>query len=252
MRERVAVAGGRLVPLRHPRHVCGRVGERMHHVAECQQRPARAGRRHLGLEGVALGLRRDRIGGPVHGKDRGLDVAVLGGLRGRKRAVHGHDRLHIGAGACEIEDIEPAEAKTHGRAPGDVADRPPVGLPRQGVERGRDAAPHSRDIRHERLEELHGILGPDRAVAFAEHVRDEDHIALARQHLGGFDRRLDDASPVGRHQQQRPGRLDALVPDQRAAATDAGRRIEDALDRHRFLRNGTRNPHYDAATYAMR
>ena len=77
-----------------------------------------------------------------------------------------------------------------------------------------------------------GILRPDRPVAFAEHVGDEDDIALAREHLAGLDRRLDDAPPIWRHQQERPRRLHALVPDQRAATADAGHRIEDALDGH--------------------
>jgi len=84
---------------------------------------------------------------------------------------------------------------------------------RSDVERGRDAAAHARHIRHERPQELHGIFRPDRPIALAEHVGDEHDVALAREHLAGFDRRLDDASPIGRHQQQRPRRLDGFVPD---------------------------------------
>ena len=151
VRQRVAMAGGRLVVDGDARQLCLRVGEGMHHVAERQQRPARAGRRHLRLESVALGLRRDRIGGAVHRQHRRLDVARLGGLRRRQCPMHGHDRLHVGAGAREIEHVEAAEAEADRGAPGDVADRAPVGLPRQGVERGRDAPAHAGDVGHERL-----------------------------------------------------------------------------------------------------
>src|SRR5262249_38065182 len=69
MGKRIAVAGGRLVVYGHASRVGLRVGEGMAHVAEREQRPARSGLRHLGLEGVALSLRRDRISGTVHGKD---------------------------------------------------------------------------------------------------------------------------------------------------------------------------------------
>src|SRR6516225_11937942 len=93
MGKRIAMAGGRLVVYGHASRVGLRVGEGMVYVAEREQRPARSGIRHLGLEGVALGLRRDWIGGAVHGKDRGFDVAALGGLRRRQRPVHGYDRL---------------------------------------------------------------------------------------------------------------------------------------------------------------
>ena len=49
------------------------------------------------------------------------------------------------------------------------------------------------DVRHERPQKLHGILRPHRPVAFAEHVGDEDDVALPLQRLTGFDGRLDDA-----------------------------------------------------------
>src|SRR6516225_6019696 len=77
MGKRVAMAGGRLVVYSHASRVGLRVGEGVAHVAEREQRPARSGIRHLGLEGVALGLRRDRISGTVHGEDRRFDVAAL-------------------------------------------------------------------------------------------------------------------------------------------------------------------------------
>ncbi len=146
--------------------------------------------------------------------------------------MHGNDRLHVGAGARQIENGEAAEAEADRGAPADVADRAPVGFPRHGIERGSDAPAHARDVGHERRQERHRILGADRAVALAEHVGHEHHIALVRQHLAGLDRRLDDAAPVRRHQQQRPRRLDAFVPHQRPTAADPGHRIKDALDRH--------------------
>src|SRR5262252_10694550 len=77
MGKRIAMAGGRLVVYGHASRVDLRVGKGMVHVAECEQRPARSGLRHLGLEGVALGLWRDRISGAVHGKDGRFDVAAL-------------------------------------------------------------------------------------------------------------------------------------------------------------------------------
>src|SRR5215510_15266076 len=80
MGKRVAMAGGRLVVNGDASRIGLRVGEGMVYVAECEQRPARSGLRHLGLEGVALGLWRDRISGAVHGKDGRFDVAALGGL----------------------------------------------------------------------------------------------------------------------------------------------------------------------------
>ena len=101
-------------------------------VSSAQRAPAAV---HLRLEGIALGLRRDRIGGAMHGEHRGLDVAALGGLRRRKRSVHRHHRLHLGAGAREVEHVEAAEAEADRGAAVDVADRAPVGLLGQGVER---------------------------------------------------------------------------------------------------------------------
>ncbi len=83
MGKRIAVAGGRLVVDGYAGRVGLRVGKGMVYVAEREQRSAGSGLRHLGLEGVALGLRRDRISGAVHGQDRGFDVAALGGLRRR-------------------------------------------------------------------------------------------------------------------------------------------------------------------------
>src|SRR5262249_29390737 len=73
MGKRVAMAGGGLVVYRDPSRVGLRVGKGMAYFAEREQRPARSGLRHLRLEGVALGLRRDRISGAVHGEDRRLD-----------------------------------------------------------------------------------------------------------------------------------------------------------------------------------
>src|SRR5215470_2305895 len=90
MGKRVAMAGGGLVVYGHANRVGLRVGKGMVYVAEREQRPARFGLRHLGLEGVALGLGRDRVSGAVHGKDRGFDIAALGGLRRRQRPVHGY------------------------------------------------------------------------------------------------------------------------------------------------------------------
>ena len=144
MRERIAVAGGRLAVDGHSRNALPRVGEGVHHVAEGEQRPARAGLCHLRLEGIALGLGRDWIGGTVHGEHLGLDVAALGGVRRDQRSVHGHHGLHVGARAREIEDVEAAEAEADGGAPVDVADRAPVRFAGQRVERGRDPAPHAR------------------------------------------------------------------------------------------------------------
>jgi hypothetical protein len=84
------------------------------------------------------------------------------------------------------------QAETHGSTPGDVTDGTPIGLPRQRVERRRDAPAHAWDVRHEWSQKLHGVFRPDRAVAFAEHVGDEDDVTLGREHLTGFDGRLDD------------------------------------------------------------
>ena len=180
VRERVAMPGGG--PVVHPdaRMVGLRVGKGMDHIAEREQRPACPGRSHFRLEGVPLGLRRDRIGGAVHRENGGFYVTLVGGLRGRQGPVHGYDRLNVRAGAREIQDIEAAEAETHGSTPGDVADGTPIGLPRQRVERRRDAPAHAWDVRHEWPQKLHGVFRPDRAVAFAEHVGDEDDVALAR------------------------------------------------------------------------
>src|ERR1700756_3773282 len=75
MGKRVAMAGSRLVVDGHANRVGLRVGKGMVYVAERKQRPAGSGLRHLGLEGVALGLGRDRISGAVNGPHRGFDVA---------------------------------------------------------------------------------------------------------------------------------------------------------------------------------
>ncbi len=169
----------------------------------------------------------------MHGQDRGFDVAALGGLQRRQRPVHGYDRLHICAGAGEIEDIEPAKAEADRSPPADIADGAPIGFPRQRVEGGDDAPAHSCHVGHERPQKLHRVFRPDRPVTFAEHVGDEDDITLAREHLTGFDGRLDDPPPIGRHQQKRTRRFDPLVPDQSTATTHAGYGVEDALDGHR-------------------
>ena len=54
----------------------------------------------------------DRVGGAVHRENGGFDIALVGGLRRRQGSVHGHDRLHVGAGACEVQDIEFRQSKT--------------------------------------------------------------------------------------------------------------------------------------------
>src|SRR3981081_4789288 len=72
MRQRVAVAGGGLVEHPDARMIGLRVGEGMDHIAKREQRPACAGRSHFCLEGIALGLRCDRIGGAVHRKNGGF------------------------------------------------------------------------------------------------------------------------------------------------------------------------------------
>src|SRR5262245_65014399 len=121
MGKRIAMAGGRLVVYGDASRVGLRIGEGMVYVAECKQCPARSGLRHLGLEGVALGLRGDRISSAMHGKDGRSDVAMLGGLRRRQRPLHGPNRLHIRAGAGEIEDVETAKAEAHRSPSADVA-----------------------------------------------------------------------------------------------------------------------------------
>src|SRR5258706_13924178 len=69
MGERVAVPGGRLVVDRDAGRVLLRIGEGMAEVAEGEQRPACAGRRHLRLEGIPRGLRGDRIGSAMHAEN---------------------------------------------------------------------------------------------------------------------------------------------------------------------------------------
>src|SRR5262249_60123356 len=54
MGKRIAMAGGRLVVYGHASRVDLRGGEGMVHVAEREQRPARSGLPHLGLQGVTL------------------------------------------------------------------------------------------------------------------------------------------------------------------------------------------------------
>src|SRR5258707_12289218 len=81
MGERIAVPGGRLVVDRDAGRVLLRIGEGMAEVAEGEQRPARAGGRHLRLEGIARGLRGDRIGSARHGENRRFYSAPLGRLR---------------------------------------------------------------------------------------------------------------------------------------------------------------------------
>ena len=233
MGKRIAVTGGGLVVDGHSGVVGLRIGEGVDDVAERHERPARACRRHLRLERVALGFGCNRIGGTMNREHCGLDVSALGGLRRDQRAVHGHDRGYVCAGASKIEHVEPAEAKADSGATIDVADRPPIRLAGQGVEPRGNAPAHGRHIRHERFDELHRVLGSDRTVALAEHVGDEDRIALLGEHLTGLDRRLDDTAPIGRHEQERPISLDRFIPDERTATADARYRIENALDRHR-------------------
>src|ERR1700730_12901784 len=134
--------------------------------------------------------------------------------------------------AARAEAFEATEAEAHGRPPAHVSDGAPVGLARQRVERRCNAASHSRHVRHEGPQELHRVFRSDRAVAFTEHVGDEDDIAFLREHLTGLDRRLDHTAPVRRCEQQRPNALRAFIPDERPAAAQAGHGIEDALNRH--------------------
>src|SRR5262252_5262535 len=68
MGERITVAGGGLVVDGAAGRVGLWIGEGVVHVAEREQCPACPGIRHLRLECVPLGLRRDWVGGAMHGK----------------------------------------------------------------------------------------------------------------------------------------------------------------------------------------
>ena len=82
-------------------------------------------------------------------------------------------------------------------------------------------------IRDDRLEKLHRILVALRPLALAEHIDDERDIARAGQRLGALDHVFGDAEPVGRDQEQRALRLDAVVVDKLAPAGKAGHGIFD-------------------------
>jgi len=78
-----------------------------------------------------------------------------------------------------------------------------------------------------RLDELHRILVALRPLALAEHIDDERDIARAGQRLGARDDFLGDAEPVGRDQEQRALRLDAVVVDKLATAGEVEHGIFD-------------------------
>jgi hypothetical protein len=77
------------------------------------------------------------------------------------------------------------------------------------------APAHAWDVRHEWPQKLHGVFRPDRPVAFAEHVGDEDDVTLGREHLTGFDGRLDAPRQLGA--MSNSGR-DALTPSSQISA----------------------------------
>jgi hypothetical protein len=147
-------------------------------------------------------------------------------------AVHGDDRLHIGAGAREIDHVAAAEAVAKPSAPLGVADAASDRLLRHGLECRHDPPARFGGVLDQGLEKLHRVLGALRSLAFAKHVGDERHIAAAGERLGALDHVLGDAEPVGRDQKQRALRLDAVVVDKRAAAAEARRGILDGFDLH--------------------
>jgi hypothetical protein len=141
-------------------------------------------------------------------------------------------RLHVGAGAGEIDDIAAAETIAKCGAALGVADAARGGLFGHDIETGNDAPPGLRHVVHQRLEELHRVLVALGAFAFAEHVDHEGNVLAAGERLGALDHVLGDAQPIGRDQKQRSLRLDALVVDQFAPAPETRHRILDRFNLH--------------------